>query len=196
MRKIVVFLFAVMLCCVAKAQAEHSNQSPLQTGYRGFVDAGFGIGGTNKVLQDFYSLTISTTQGYQVFEHLFVGLGVGAHLFSDATDSLQLDEETLKKSLEKTNYYSIPFFSDVRYDVLNRPVSPVLDIQLGGTVGDFKGLHFAASAGCRVNRLSISMGYNLQTYTYKNEALKMEEKRAIQSFMICRLTYEWGARVK
>ena len=167
-----------------------------KTGYRGFIDVGIGCAGTNKVFQDFYRMTISTTHGYQMSEHLFVGLGVGAHLFSDATDTLQLDEETKKKRLENNNYYSFPIFSDVRYDFLNRPVSPFADVQFGGTVGDFKGLHFAASAGVRINRFSLSMGYSLQTYTYKNEALKMEEKRAIQSFMICRLTYEWGARVK
>ena len=195
MKKIMMLMLAALLCGTTKAQT-NSNQFALQKGYRGFVDVGIGAGGTNKVLQDFYSLTISTTQGYQVFEHLFVGLGVGAHLFSDATDTLQLDEETLKKSLEKGKYYSFPIFADVRYDILNRPVSPFTDVQFGGTVGDFKGLHLAASAGCRAKCLSISMGYSLQTYTYKNDALNMNEKRAIQSFMICRLTYEWGARRK
>ena len=211
MKRILLFVMSVLLCGVVDAQIVHSSSSRqlsqptverkgyFKTGYRGFIEAGIGAGFNNNIDEDYTNLSISTIHGCELFGHLFVGLGVGAQTFI-----VNEDEDTKKqnkakgKETETVSFESFPIFSTVRYEFLNRTISPFLDMQCGGTVGDFEGVHFALSAGCRFSHFNISMGYALQNYTYNNGSLilyAVNEERNINSFMV-RLSFDWGARVK
>lgn len=210
MKRIVLLVMSVLICIMADAQIVQSNMSRqivqpaaakkgyFKTGYRGFIEAGIGAGFNSKIDEEYVNLSISTIHGCELFRHLFVGLGVGVQGFI-----VPDDEDTTNKNKEKEteteteSYASFPIFSDVRFDFLNRTISPFLDMQLGGTVGDFEGVHFALSAGCRFSHFNLSMGYALQNYTYDNGSLRLysvKETRAINSFMI-RLAVDWGARL-
>ena len=209
MKKVVLLVMSVLICIIADAQIVQSNMSRqitqpaaakkgyFRTGYRGFVEAGIGGGGNSKVNEDYTNLTISTIHGCELFGHLFVGCGVGAQVFIVNDDNDNKNGKSKNEEDESVNYASFPIFSSVRYELLNRSISPFVDMQIGGTVGDFEGLHYAASVGCRFGHFNLSMGYALQNYEYDNGSLRLysvKETRAINSFMI-RLAVDWGARL-
>ena len=204
MNKIITIIFALLLCGVAEAQTKTNkssieNKKYFKTGYRGFIATGVGVSGDFKNKEQYLCLSDITIQGYQMSDHMFVGLGIGRHLYIAS-----MDNEEKKENERKEEYSSFPIFSDVRYEFHNRVNTPFLDIQCGGTLGDFKGLHFAFSLGYRsgycgylLGHLNYSFGYSLQTYKYDGLTTGQgNENRAINSFMILRVAYDWGARLK
>lgn len=123
----------------------------VETGYRGFVDYGF-LYGTG----DFDGSTmneITTTHGYQILPQLFVGGGVGMHLYKfGKSDEIQ---------------YDLPVFADIRWDMLLTKFTPFIDVKGGYSVaGNFTGVYFNPSIGCRMaigDKIGINLGIG---YTY------------------------------
>lgn len=123
----------------------------IQPGYRGFVDYGF-LYGTG----DFDGSTmneISTTHGYQLLPQLFVGGGVGVHLY--------------KFGAYDYTYYNLPVFAELRWDVLQTRFTPFVDVKGGYSVaGEFQGGYFNSAIGCRM-AIAGKLGLNLGVgYTY------------------------------
>ena len=123
----------------------------VELGYRGFFDYGYLVG-----TGDFDSSTfndISTTHGYQIIPQLFVGAGVGVHLY--------------KFNGSSDIYYNLPVFADVRYDVLETKFTPFIDMRGGYSVaGEFTGAYVSPSLGCRM-AITDRLGINLSVgYTY------------------------------
>lgn len=123
----------------------------VEPGYRGFVDYGF-LYGTG----DFDGSTmneISTTHGYQILPQLFVGGGVGVHLYKfDESDGIK---------------YNLPVYGDIRWDILQTKFTPFIDVKGGYSVaGEFTGAYLNPSIGCRM-ALGDKLGLNLGVgYTY------------------------------
>lgn len=122
----------------------------IEPGYRGFFDYGF-LYGTG----DFDGSTmneISTTHGYQVLPQLFVGGGVGVHLYKYESDGIMCN---------------LPVFADVRWDILQTKFTPFIDVKGGYSVaGEFTGAYLNPSIGCRMalgDKLGINLGVG---YTY------------------------------
>lgn len=130
----------------------------IETGYRGFFDYGYLIG-----TGDFSSSSlneISTTHGYQILPQLFVGGGIGVHLYKFNAEGDGI-------------HYNLPIFADVRYDVLETKFTPFVDFKGGYSVaGDFQGAYFSPSIGCRM-AITDNLGINLGVgYTYMKTGYK------------------------
>ncbi|MDE6267822.1 MAG: hypothetical protein K2M04_01940 [Muribaculaceae bacterium] len=141
------------LMCTIIAVATNFSSNAVEPGYRGFVDYGYMIGTGDF---DGSSLNeISTTHGYQILPQLFVGAGVGVHLykFNDAGSDL---------------HYNLPIYADVRWDILDETkFTPFIDFKGGYSVaGEFTGMYINPSIGCRM-ALGDKLGLNLGVgYTY------------------------------
>lgn len=108
-----------------------SSTSLLGRGYRGFADAGFTIP---------IGIDFTTTHGYQIDKHFFVGAGVGC------------------------NIQTFPVFATARYDILDRHVTPALEVRWGHSFGNRKSPYFSLTGGVRIRMgswggLNISCGY-------------------------------------
>ena len=127
------------------------SSNAIEPGYRGFIDYGF-LYGTG----DFDGSTmneIMTTHGYQIVPQLFVGGGIGVHLYKfDGADDIK---------------YDLPIFADIRWDILTTKFTPFVDIKGGYSVtGNFTGAYFSPSIGCRM-ALGDKIGLHLDVgYSY------------------------------
>jgi len=124
------------------------SESTLKTGYKGYVDLGYGIG-----VGDFDEgrIEFSTTHGYQILPYLYTGVGVGFNYFHGAES------------------YNIPIFADFRgsYPVPDSRLAPFIDMRLGYSAGDIDGFYFSPSVGIRIATsekcgLNIGLGYEMQ----------------------------------
>ena len=113
--------------------------------YRGFVDLGYTIGVGAVLNSDRVELT--TTHGVQIFPELFVGAGAGINFYHSSDGAIAL-----------------PFFVDVRTDILRSNITPFVDLKVGYSFGNVCGLFVTPSVGCKVNRLDFSLGYVSQRY--------------------------------
>ena len=151
MRKITIFIIAVLLSVGAYAADNIAGMDSVKVakliarntlrGYKGFVELGMGA-----TLHDFdyvgdgiandneptgFGVEVLTTHGYQFNNFFFLGGGVGV---SECTE---------------TNVM-VPIFADMRINVLNRRITPVIDIKGGYAVGDHHGAFFSANIGIRI----------------------------------------------
>jgi len=122
--------------------------STIRTGYKGFIDLGYGIG-----VGDFGEdrLEISTAHGYQINTYFFAGAGLGLNYFHDASA------------------YGIPIFADFRgsYPISNSKIAPFFDFKIGYSVGDAEGFYCSPSVGIRIAAsekcgINIGLGYEIQ----------------------------------
>ena len=106
-------------------------------GYHGFVDLGMGV-----TLHDFdgfagdsksqgFGIDILTSHGFQFNNFFFLGGGAG---ITECTE---------------TNIM-VPIFANMRINILNRRISPVIDIKGGYAVGDHDGAYISANIGVRI----------------------------------------------
>lgn len=141
-RVIIMALFCIITVC-AKAQIE--------TGYRGFVDAGYGIS-VSKVTFDtgYYGSVeadisnqafLTTSHGYQVMSHLFVGGGAGVTYYHEGST------------------VAFPVFGHVRTDFGSR-LGYFAEVKGGYTIKDIDGAFISPAIGIRYT-LTDKLGVNL-----------------------------------
>jgi hypothetical protein len=90
---------------------------------------------------------LTTTHGVQILPELFVGAGAGINFYHSSDGAIAL-----------------PFFVDVRTDILRSNISPFVDLKVGYSFGEVSGLYVTPSVGCKVNHLDFSLGYVSQRY--------------------------------
>lgn len=155
--KLFALVAALFLCGSASAQFTNtttkSNNQPATTnnsgggavrGYSGFIEMGycFGIGE-----YDFGRFDLSTSHGFQINSHIFIGLGTGYKKFSSA--------------------YCIPLYTDFRVNFLDKKATPFFGLKMGYTTGEVAGFMMTPSLGCRFGfyenlGLTLSFGYDYQ----------------------------------
>lgn len=126
-----------------QAATKAAEQEPLlleeplikTSGYKGFFDAGYTI-----KMGDLSAnrIEISTSHGYQVNPSLFVGLGLGAHLYSDGFyGKKEWRKDVLDGTLDSINISTaIPIFADVRYNFMEEgQLIPFAGLKAGYTMG-------------------------------------------------------------
>lgn len=151
MKRILFFIAVCIATITVQAQSNDYGH-----GYRGFADLGytFGVGD-----YEFGRFEISTTHGYQVNPHFFVGGGVGFHFMSEyETKSMEIPLDVRKSKI------SIPLFCDFRATIGKRKFSPFADLKLGYFVTNGDGFYGNLSIGCRMalkdkQGISLSVGY-------------------------------------
>lgn len=133
MKKVILFLIIVVVA-VATAGAREP-----QRGYRGFIDADatFGmadwhsnVDGKDKH-EDLLFLGLSTSHGYQINNHAYVGAGF---LLSLGFPCMML-----------------PLFADFRYDISFGKFTPFADARIGYSFSDGGGIYFSPTIGYRCN---------------------------------------------
>lgn len=114
------------------------------SGYRGFFDiqGGFGFGGKTNVsagnllinnINTMLTFGYSTTHGYQINSHLFVGLGFGIYSDMIHSDTFERYDDYGNKYAENEFYAArIPVFADVRWDFgLAKKTAPYVALKAG-----------------------------------------------------------------
>lgn len=148
MKKLIVLLIAVLLPIVATA-ADTDTGSPTLTkkeqrrtlrGYKGFVELGMGITYHNfnyienpmdkNTTPKGFGIEVLTSHGYQLNNFLYLGGGVGVN------------------ECTETNIM-IPIFADLRVNILDKRISPVIDFKWGYAVGNHYGVYLSFNAGVR-----------------------------------------------
>jgi hypothetical protein len=99
---------------------------------------------------------ITTSQGYQINPYIYVGAGLGVHLYS--MDNFETS-------------VALPIFANFRANFTKTKVSPFFDAKIGYSVVDLKGLYLSPSLGVRIGLsnnlgLNIKVGYSAQKFTY------------------------------
>lgn len=162
MRKIkliALLLFTAFIMTARAQRVSFKNYSPKQ-GIKCFIELGYALG------ESMYSevpISFLAVLGYQINTQWLVGIGSGYNFFTSS------------------GTYGIPFFGDVRFNLLNKSTSPFIETKAGYSTADLKGFYCSPSIGCRFGScdntaFTISVGYELQTlksstainYGYKN----------------------------
>ncbi len=153
--KILLILLTIGLSISAVAQTTSEIESNLQTevsprkswwsisnlnkGYKGFVDIGNGLYYNSRII--FSSLNLSTSHGYQISPHSFVGLGINFELIS-AIDAM------------------INPFVQYKWTCIGKRITPFLDLK-GGYMLGYDLISFNPSVGARLGlgkKFGINMG--------------------------------------
>lgn len=138
--KRLLFICGVLLfaCTASLAQA-------IEKGYHGLVEAGyslvyFGLSSTKVNWGE-----INTVHGYQATPNLFVGAGVGFHFVPVVKDG----DIGGKPHWKRDSSMEIPLFADFRWTILNKRVTPFIDLRLGHDLTNGSGMYQCLNIGCR-----------------------------------------------
>lgn len=109
----------------------------LESGYRSFVSGEI-------LMCEYPAFRISTTHGMQLDNRFFIGAGLGL----------------ISSEYAMSDCFSIPFFSEFRVDFLKKRISPFLEVRGGYdlVINAESGFYGGLSIGCRLKRVSISIG--------------------------------------
>ncbi|MBR6278621.1 MAG: hypothetical protein IKR41_07695 [Bacteroidales bacterium] len=127
----------------------------LSKGWRAFGGFGF-YSAQDRYNCDIFEVYMSL--GWQFNPYLYLGLGFSEELYFDHWYYGQYASQS-------TAAIVLPLYSNFRYDVLNKKVTPFLDFGLGYAATDdrnnsYSGLYCAANLGLRIFRANVSFGYN------------------------------------
>lgn len=92
--------------------------------------------------------------GYNLLPGLYVGAGVGLKYYDFKADK---------------NHFFVPTFAHIRYSILNRNVSPLIELK-AGILGDFTdrgtGHFFRPAVGVKYKNAGIKVGYDWVNVNY------------------------------
>ena len=149
MKKIMLSIVLVVLSS-STAGAIYFDDDGIQQGYRGFADFSYtlGVGDWGK---DHDRIGIMTSHGYQIAPQFFAGVGAGFNYYFNGHDEL----------------CSLPVFAHFRSDILNNEITPYIDLRVGYSLIDVKGVYINPSIGCRFELtddigLNVCIGYTMQ----------------------------------
>ena len=149
MKKLIILFILAMLLPAGVYAADTDTGSPTLTkkeqrrtlrGYKGFVELGMGITYHNfnyienpmdkNTTPKGFGIEVLTSHGYQLNNFLYLGGGVGVN------------------ECTETNIM-IPIFADLRVNILDKRISPVIDFKWGYAVGNHYGVYLSFNAGVR-----------------------------------------------
>ena len=116
--------------------ARYNNRHTMD-GYKAFYEAGYFWGlDDNNDTESPNKFSITTSQGIQVNNFVYFGVGVGVDTYRYCG----------------TSYVSVPLFADLRVNCMNnKKVMPFFDIRLGYSFGDrAKGFYWENQLGVRI----------------------------------------------
>lgn len=207
-------LFCFMaISTIAMAQTENVAKSlyPIK-GYRTFVEGGMGVEDNGS-----YTVSISTIHGGQIIPQLYVGAGL---MFNTGTyKTPDITPDIYSGKWDMTINELIPLLS-VRYDILERKVSPFIEGRLGyrmtlstsrltssstgyGTYtrttgvddAEYGKLYISPSVGVRIRHFNIAVGLDITNVssdvTGKYQDVHIEENLM---FLLARMSFDFGAR--
>lgn len=136
--------------------AEEMRKYPWRPrGYRGFFD----IGMAKAFNYSDMTYQFTTSQGFQADPFFYMGIGVSANY-------------------DKTrDWLFLPIFANMRFHILDKRLTPFIDVKAGYSPTNVKGAYVNVSLGCHysISRnlgLNISIGYDMQKYDERKELEK------------------------
>ncbi len=150
-----IFTAIVMTATTLSASAQNpvslsddDGQYSINTGYKGFIDIGYGIG-VGDLGEDRFE--VLTSHGYQFNPYLYIGIGFGISYY------------------HKAELWNLPVFGNIRgtLPVRNSRVTPFVDLKIGYSAIDVEGFYCSPSVGLRIatgarTGLNIGIGYEMQ----------------------------------
>lgn len=150
----------ITLCSIALFSITIVNAQTIETGYHGFVEGAYSIEINGATLAMNWP-EINTIHGYQATPNLFVGAGVGFHFMPNFKEG-NIDGTP---SWKRDSKMEIPIFVDFRWTILNKGVTPFVDLRLGHNVCNGSGLYASVGAGCRYALKGKQAIYTMISYT-------------------------------
>lgn len=128
-----------------------AKKAVLSKGYKAFVGLDYSYNFND--FSDMLNVAISTVHGYQINPYFFVGAGISLNIWGRVNSGKA--------------QFGMPIFANIKITPLKNYITPVVDVRLGSSVGDIKGLYFNPQAGIHIgvrNRsaVNIMVGYQLQ----------------------------------
>ena len=128
---------------------DNTSGNGLSGGFRMLIETGYQYAMTD---DSSGSPILNVTWGEQLGSHFFIGGGVGIRYYPNFRDM---------------GYFALPIYVNVRWDIINKRVTPFIDLKGGYTPVELDGYNFSAGIGCRVRlgnkfALSASLGVELQ----------------------------------
>ena len=162
-----------------------------QTKYRGFLETGYGTFVEDKSGSEWQ---VETSHGL-LFNHLFVGAGLGCSFYSvnnpDYDSDFVLPEGHdgigIFTGMKKFTGVSVPVFLNVKGFLEKRKVSPTFDLKGGVTAGFVTGLFGEVGAGCRLEVLSKTaiLLNGFYKYAYEPNNMVTDDSRYTQGTFSC-----------
>jgi hypothetical protein len=171
-----------------------NNSSYLTKGWRIFCE--FGV----QKAFDRYTCSVldfSFSIGWQLNPYVYFGIGVGEQAYLDHWYYGTYDESA-------TLALVLPLYMDLRFDFLDRRITPFLDLRYGYSAtddeyNDYSGMYINPSVGVRLCKVNLSFGpefvklhypWNVKTVN-KNGAIECHDIKFQASYMF-KISYEWG----
>ena len=178
--KRLLFICGVLLfaCTASLAQA-------IEKGYHGLVEAGYSLVYFGSSSTKVNWGEINTVHGYQATPNLFVGAGVGFHFVPEVKDG----DIGGKPHWKRDSSMEIPLFADFRWTILNKRVTPFIDLRLGHDLTNGSGMYQCLNIGCRFalkNNYAINAMIALDSHKLKFQQL--------YSVKTGKYDYEWNYR--
>ena len=145
MRKLVLVVASLLLTTImVSAQNKHA----FEKGYRGNVSLTGNIG----INKDFSNngIELTTSHGHNFGDGMYIGGGIGFNVNSD--------------------FVNIPVFLDMKYNILDRELSPYIDCRVGGVliVEEALALMVSPAIGFDYRKMSFRVGYKCEAgYAFK-----------------------------
>ena len=145
-----------------------------QSGFKGFVEVGYGLGIGNERNNIF---GVETSFGYQFNHYLYLGGGLGVHFHKALVDTYPWREDEADINTTRNNpdykFPFIPLYLNVRSQLFeSNRITPYIDTKIGASIINFYGFYFSPAIGLHIPTsaflsLNISLGYALQQSEYK-----------------------------
>ena len=149
MKKLLLSIVLILFSS-STASAIYFDDDGIPEGYRGFADFSYtlGVGDWGK---NHDRIGLMTSHGYQIAPQFFAGIGAGFNYYFDGHDEL----------------CSLPLIAHFRSDILNNEITPYIDLRVGYSLIDVKGVYINPSIGCRFELndnigLNVGIGYTMQ----------------------------------
>lgn len=145
-----------------------------QSGFKGFIETGYGLGIGSERNNIF---AIETSFGYQFNHYLYLGGGLGIHFHNAVLDSYpwRQDEAEVNTKINDPDYKFpfIPIYVNLRSQLFeSNRITPFIDAKIGSSIINYYGFFFSPAIGLHIPTSSflsvnISLGYSLQQSDYK-----------------------------
>lgn len=119
------------------------STAQIKKGYHGFVDVGYSLGLESTLSHNWAE--VNTIHGYEINSHFFIGAGVGLHFMP----TVEKDVVSGRPMWKRDSSVEIPLFLNLKWNILNKKVTPIIDIRAGQYLTNSSGLYASLGVGCR-----------------------------------------------
>ena len=170
----------IIICLIAIAFTHPMFSQTLNAGYRGFGDLGYATYSEGGTLNG-SAIEITTTHGYQINPHLFVGAGIG-FIF---TGECKYGDVSGHPYLKRDSKTDMPLFFDFNANILKKSLTPFFDVKVGACVNDEFNTYANLSVGCRYainDKTGVSLKIGISSRKLSSDELNIISGTAANNY--------------